>query len=144
MPRSLVNSDGSRRPDSRPPARPSIGIAFPWPVSNKEVIINQRDFQYVCELGELTPGKPSTFEVDDRFVVVVQLDGQVYCIEDLCTHDGGTLGDGELEGHCLVCPRHGAKFDVRNGHVTCMPATENTPSHEVKIDGSQVMIRLND
>ncbi|MFN7627354.1 MAG: non-heme iron oxygenase ferredoxin subunit [Pirellula sp.] len=122
----------------------SIGFASRLPLSQKEDIINQRDFQYVCELGDLKPGKPSTFEVEDRFVVVVHLDGQIYCIEDLCTHDGGTLGDGELEGNCLVCPRHGAKFDVRNGHVTCMPATENTPSHEVKIDGSRILVRLND
>jgi 3-phenylpropionate/trans-cinnamate dioxygenase ferredoxin subunit len=58
--------------------------------------------------------------------------------------DGGTLGDGELDGYCLVRPRHGAKFDVRNGHVVCMPATENTPSHEVRIDGDQVLVRLSD
>jgi 3-phenylpropionate/trans-cinnamate dioxygenase ferredoxin subunit len=77
-------------------------------------------------------------------VVLVRYDQQIYCIEDLCTHDGGTLGDGELEGFCLVCPRHGAKFDVRDGHVVCMPATEDTPSHEVRIDGDQVLVRLRD
>ncbi len=75
-------------------------------------------------------------------MVLVRYDSQVYCIEDLCTHDGGTLGDGELDGFCLVCPRHGAKFDVRNGHVVCMPATEDTPSHEVRIDGDRVLVRL--
>ncbi|MFN9602359.1 MAG: Rieske 2Fe-2S domain-containing protein [Planctomycetota bacterium] len=86
--------------------------------------------------------KPKSVEVLDRFVVLVRYDSQVYCIEDLCTHDGGTLGDGELDGFCLVCPRHGAKFDVRNGHVVCMPATEDTPSHEVRIDGDRVLVRL--
>lgn len=83
-------------------------------------------------------------EVLDRFVVLVRYDQQVYCIEDLCTHDGGTLGDGELEEFCLICPRHGAKFDVRTGHVVCMPATEDTPSHEVQIDGDRVLVRLRD
>jgi 3-phenylpropionate/trans-cinnamate dioxygenase ferredoxin subunit len=98
----------------------------------------------LCELAELPPNAPKTFEIDERFVVAVLIDGHVHCIEDLCTHDGGTLSDGELDGFCMVCPRHGAKFDVRNGHVVCMPATENTPSHEVRIDGTRVLVRLND
>lgn len=76
--------------------------------------------------------------------MLVRYDAEVYCIEDLCTHDGGTLGDGELDGFCLICPRHGAKFDVRNGHVLCMPATEDTPSHEVRIDDGKVLVRLQD
>ncbi|MFO0014774.1 MAG: non-heme iron oxygenase ferredoxin subunit [Planctomycetota bacterium] len=107
-------------------------------------MISDNDFHYACRLDELQSGKPKTVEVLDRFVVLVRYDQQIYCIEDLCTHDGGTLGDGELEGFCLVCPRHGAKFDVRDGHVVCMPATEDTPSHEVRIDGDQVLVRLRD
>lgn len=110
----------------------------------KEFIISTNDFHYVCELAELQPNVQQTFEVDGRFVVVVSIDGNVYAIEDLCTHDGGTLGDGELDGFCLMCPRHGAKFDVRNGHAVCMPATENTPGHEVRVEGSRVLIRLRD
>jgi len=98
----------------------------------------------LCELEDLKPNVPQTFEVEERFVVAVAIEGSVHCIEDLCTHDGGTLSDGELDGYCMVCPRHGAKFDVRDGHVVCMPATENTPSHEIKIDGSRVLIRLRD
>lgn len=95
-------------------------------------------------LDDLLEGQPKTLEVHDRFVVLVRYGREVYGIEDLCTHDGGTLGDGQLEGYCLVCPRHGAKFDVRNGHAMCMPATENTPSHDVRIDGDRVLIRLRD
>jgi 3-phenylpropionate/trans-cinnamate dioxygenase ferredoxin subunit len=109
-----------------------------------ESMINTSPFQYICELSELLPNVPRTFEVKDRFIVVVAIGGNVYSIEDLCTHDGGTLGDGELEDFCIMCPRHGAKFDVRNGHAVCMPATENTPSHEIQIDGTRVLVRLND
>ena len=98
----------------------------------------------MCQLDELRSGQPKSVEVQDRFVVLVRYDAEVYCIEDLCTHDGGTLGDGELDGFCLICPRHGAKFDVRNGHVLCMPATEDTPSHEVRIDDGKVLVRLQD
>jgi 3-phenylpropionate/trans-cinnamate dioxygenase ferredoxin subunit len=106
------------------------------------MVSNPKEFKFACKLSELKPNKPNTIEVDDRFVVVVLLDGQVYCLEDLCTHDGGTLGDGEMDGNCLVCPRHGAKFDVRNGHAMCMPATEPTLSHEVQLRNDEVHVRL--
>jgi 3-phenylpropionate/trans-cinnamate dioxygenase ferredoxin subunit len=102
------------------------------------------EFQFACKLSELKSNQPNTFEIGDRFVVIVAVDGQVYCVEDLCTHDGGTLGDGELDGLCLVCPRHGAKFDVRNGNAICMPATEATLSHEVQIKNDEVYVRLRD
>ena len=102
------------------------------------------NFHFVCDRDSIRPNAPKTFEVDDRFVVLVDLDGDLYCIEDLCTHDGGTLGDGELDGNCLVCPRHGAKFDVRNGRAMCMPATEDTPSHSLKVEDGKVYVALSD
>lgn len=87
------------------------------------------------------PGK-LRLEIDDRFVVLVRIDDEFYCIDDICTHDGGTLGDGQLSDHCLVCPRHGAMFDVRSGNAVSMPATEPTGSHEVRVEGTQVYVRL--
>lgn len=105
---------------------------------------HENGFHDVCERAELHDRQPKTFEVDDRYVVVVAIGSDIYCIEDMCTHDGGTLGDGEFIDNCLVCPRHGAKFDVRNGHAMCMPATENTPSHEVRVEGGRVLVRLRD
>ncbi len=102
------------------------------------------EFHYVCDRGELAPNTPKSFEVDQRFVVLVDLGNEVYCIEDMCTHDGGTLADGEFDGNCLVCPRHGARFDVKNGKAMCMPATEDTPSHCVKVEGTKVFVALSD
>ena len=101
-------------------------------------------FQFACKLSELKPNLPRTIEVSDRFIVVVLLNGEVHCIEDLCTHDGGTFGDGELVGNCLVCPRHGAKFDVRTGEAACMPATEPTLVHDVRIENDNVLVCLKD
>ncbi len=84
----------------------------------------QSEFVEVAKLSSIAePGK-LVVEVDDRLVVVVRYEGQVYCVDDVCTHDGGTLGDGELDGNCLVCPRHGAKFDIKTGNAMCMPATK--------------------
>jgi 3-phenylpropionate/trans-cinnamate dioxygenase ferredoxin subunit len=81
-------------------------------------------------------------ELDDRFVVIVRVDDQFYCLDDVCTHDGGPLGEGELNGFCLMCPRHGAQFDVRTGQPLSMPATEATASHEVKVEGSTIFVRF--
>ena len=102
------------------------------------------NFAYACKLSELKPNVPLPCEVNDRFVVLAMLDGKIFCIEDICTHDGGTLGDGEMDGNCLVCPRHGAKFDFRTGDAMCMPATEGTLSHEVEIRGDEVFVQLKD
>lgn len=104
----------------------------------------ENEFQKACLLNELKPNIPRSIELDDRFVVVVLLDDKVYCIDDVCTHDGGTLGDGVVDEHCLVCPRHGAKFDVRTGAAITMPATEATLSHEVKVVDSMVYVKINE
>ncbi len=61
-----------------------------------------------------------------------------------CTHDGGPLGEGRLDDHAIACPRHGAKFDVRTGQPLTMPATEPTLAHEVKVDGNDVYVRINE
>lgn len=89
------------------------------------------------------PGK-ATFEVDDRLVVLIHAGGQWYCIDDVCTHDGGPLGEGPLEDHAIVCPRHGAKFDIRTGDALTMPATEPTAVHQVRVDGQDILVKLSD
>ena len=100
------------------------------------------DFILACKTTDIPAEGKLSLEVDDRFVVIACVDGDYYCIDDVCTHDGGSLGDGEIDGNCLVCPRHGAKFDVRNGDAVTMPATEPTACHEVRIDGDQILVRL--
>ncbi|MDZ4848189.1 MAG: non-heme iron oxygenase ferredoxin subunit [Pirellulaceae bacterium] len=106
--------------------------------------MNNQDFKAACSVSDLKPGVPFTVELDDRFVVLVKLDNDIYCIDDICTHDGGTLGDGTVDDFSLACPRHGAKFDVRTGEAITMPATEATASHEVKIVDNTVYIKIND
>ena len=107
--------------------------------------LSTNKFAFACKLSELKPNQAKAIELNDRFVVLVLMaDGKVYCVEDLCTHDGGTLGDGELVGNCLVCPRHGAKFDVKTGDAICMPATEGTLSHDVQIRNDEVFVQLKD
>lgn len=99
-------------------------------------------FSQVALLSDLPENGKLTLELDDRFIVLVNLNGDIFCLDDVCTHDGGTLGDGDMEDHCLVCPRHGAKFDVRTGKAVAMPATEATLTHEVKIEEGRILVKL--
>jgi len=101
-------------------------------------------FVPVAKVSEVPdPGK-ILVEIDEHLVVLVHCEGRVYAIDDVCTHDGGPLGEGTLEGCTSACPRHGAKFDVRTGAALTMPATKPTGTHEVKIEGDQVLVKLCD
>ncbi len=96
----------------------------------------------LCKTSDVTdPGK-AVFEVNGHFIVLIHLDGEFYALDDTCTHDGGPLGDGELEGFQLICPRHGARFDVRTGQALTMPAVSATTAHEIEVEGNDVFVRL--
>ena len=100
------------------------------------------DFTRVCKTSDIPdPGK-AVFEIEDRFVVVFHLDGEFYALDDRCTHDGGPLGEGDIEGFQIICPRHGARFDIRTGLALTMPAVRATPAHEVKVADEEVWVRV--
>lgn len=100
------------------------------------------EFVQVAKVSDVANAGKLILEVDDRMVVLLHINEQFFCIDDVCTHDGGPLGEGELCGFELACPRHGAKFDVRTGAAITMPATEATVVHEIKIEGDNVFIRI--
>jgi 3-phenylpropionate/trans-cinnamate dioxygenase ferredoxin component len=98
----------------------------------------------VCKTSDIPdPGK-AVFEVGDRFVVVFHLGGRFWALDDCCTHDDGPLGEGELDGYVIACPRHGARFDIRTGDVLSMPATRPTPSFPVKVEGDDVYVNVDE
>jgi 3-phenylpropionate/trans-cinnamate dioxygenase ferredoxin subunit len=101
------------------------------------------DFVKVAAASSIPDPGRITLELGDRVVVLLRVGDDFFCIDDVCTHDGGPLGDGELiDGHKLACPRHGALFDIRDGRALTMPATEATACHEVKVAGDDVLVRL--
>lgn len=95
----------------------------------------------ICPTSELLPGERKVAEVDGTMVAVFNIDGELYAIEDVCTHDGGELASGKLDGFEIECPRHGARFDVRNGAARCAPAYEPTARLPVKVDSGAVWVR---
>jgi len=101
-------------------------------------------FVKVGRSAEVPDGRPEVFEIEDRHIAVYRLDGAYYAIEDICTHDGGPLAEGELEGQEVICPRHGARFDIKSGAATCMPAITPVESYPVRVEGDDLLIGLPD
>ena len=102
------------------------------------------EFQRVIDIEEVPdPGK-TLVEVEGEMISLFHVDEGWYALDDVCTHDGGPLADGELRDHKIACPRHGAKFDIRTGAALTMPAVRPTRAHEVKVLDGGVWIRLRD
>jgi 3-phenylpropionate/trans-cinnamate dioxygenase ferredoxin subunit len=94
----------------------------------------------VAKVGEIPEGGVKITRVDDELLAIFHVAGQYYAINDVCTHDGGPLAEGPLEGHVIECPRHGARFDIRTGAVLCMPATAPVPTHETRVVGDEIQV----
>ncbi len=104
------------------------------------------EFIRVVSVSEIPdPGK-QLVEVDDRLVALFHVGGKFYALDDVCTHDGGPLAEGLLDAAActIACPRHGAKFDIRDGRAVTMPATHATVAHEVKVENGEVYVRVSE
>lgn len=95
----------------------------------------------VARTEEIAPGAFKVVEVDGAMVAVFNVDGQYYAIDDACTHDGASLAGGEVQGDEVVCPRHGARFNIRTGAVTAPPAYEAVHVFPVRVANGQVLVR---
>lgn len=96
----------------------------------------------VASEEELTPGTHRVVDMDGVAVAVFNLGGEYFAIKDECTHDGGDLANGKLEGDEIVCPRHGARFSVRTGAVLGPPAYEDVRSYPVRIAQGRIQVEV--
>lgn len=97
-------------------------------------------FVRVAGVEEIAPGELLRVEVAGRLVCLANVDGEIYAVDDDCTHISGPLDQGELEGCVLTCPLHLARFDVRTGQVLRGPARENLPTYAVRVEGSDIYV----
>jgi 3-phenylpropionate/trans-cinnamate dioxygenase ferredoxin subunit len=95
----------------------------------------------VAKVGELAPGSHRVVDVDGASVAVFNVGGKFYAIEDVCTHDGGQLTGGTVEGDQVVCPRHGARFSIRTGDALTAPAYEPTAKFPVRVENGVIQVR---
>ena len=96
----------------------------------------------VCPVEDLKPGDVRLVEGEDLEIGVINCAGTFYAIEDVCTHDGGPLDQGELQGCRIMCPRHGALFDVTSGAALTLPAVVPLDTYAVRTDGDEVLVDL--
>ena len=80
-------------------------------------------------------------DVDGTMVLVFNLEGEYYAVEDVCTHDGAEIASGCLVEDAIECPRHGARFDLRTGAVLAPPAYEPLQTFPVRFDNGMVQVR---
>ncbi len=89
----------------------------------------------IGEASEVPPGQVRALRCAGGLELAVSnIDGAFYAIDDVCTHDGGALGDGRLRNGRVVCPRHGAQFDARTGKVLTLPAVKSVRAYSVEVD----------
>jgi 3-phenylpropionate/trans-cinnamate dioxygenase ferredoxin subunit len=97
-------------------------------------------FETVTKVNETQPGKITLHEVGGKRIALCNVNGKFYAIDDVCTHDGGPLDQGELEGDLVECPRHGAKFDVTTGKAVVLPAVRPVQTYPVQVEGDDVKV----
>ena len=99
-------------------------------------------FYTVADVSEVPNGSRIFLTIGDENIVVFNIAGKLFAMGDVCTHDGGPVGEGELDGYTVVCPRHGAHFDVRTGKALTLPAFIDAPSYPVRVTGSDIEVGI--
>jgi 3-phenylpropionate/trans-cinnamate dioxygenase ferredoxin subunit len=94
----------------------------------------------IAKASDTPPGTISVHQANGARIALCNVNGRFYAIDDVCTHDGGPLDQGELEGNLVECPRHGAKFDVTSGRAVVLPAVRPVKTYPVEIDGDDVKV----
>lgn len=109
-------------------------------INYTEVNAEKLEFVAVAEEKELKNGERIIVEFDEFSIVIFNIAGKLFAIGDVCSHDDGPIGEGELEEFEVACPRHGAHFDIRDGKVLSMPAVEDIPAYPVRVKHGQIEV----
>jgi glycine betaine catabolism B len=109
-------------------------------IMNNRLLANV-EFVKVASTNDVQPSQMKAFQVNGAEVCIANVDGKYYAINNICTHEGGPLADGKLDGFEVECPWHQSRFDIRTGEVIEPPASEPEPAYEVKVDGNSILIR---
>lgn len=106
------------------------------------VLVSEEKIKFypIVDSSEVPPGERIFLEIGKASIVLFNIAGTYYAIADVCSHDDGPVGEGELENTVITCPRHGAKFDVKTGHAVGMPAIEDIPAYPVRVQDGMIQI----
>lgn len=126
------------RSDRSLPPDPYIPEMYNYTQLNPE----ECEYYAVAAVGDLPNGERLFVEIDSEYIIVFNIGGEYFAIADLCSHDDGPLGDGEVIDHAVACPRHGARFDLRSGEALTFPAVQDIPAYPVRIKDGAVEVGL--
>lgn len=101
------------------------------------------EFVKAARLADVPDNSVRVVDINGVKIALCHSEGRFYAVADLCTHDGGPLGEGELYDNQIECPRHGARFDIRTGKVTCLPAVMPVPTFPVDVRGDEIFVGVN-
>ena len=99
-------------------------------------------FLDILPASELPNGERLFVEVEGKSLVIFNIADQFFAIGDICSHDDGPVGDGDIEGYNIVCPRHGGEFDIRSGQAVQMPAVVDIPAYPVKVMDGMLQVGI--
>lgn len=102
----------------------------------------QVEYLEIIPVDQLPDGERVFLEVAGKSIVIFNLAGKLFAIGDVCTHDNGPVGDGEIEDNEIICPRHGGRFDIRTGKVTSLPPVKDIPSYPVRVVEGMIEIGM--
>jgi len=100
----------------------------------------EAEFYEIASTDDLQNGERLFVDIGDTPIVIFNIAGEFFAIGDICSHDDGPLGDGDIEDHTVICPRHGAEFDVRTGKVVSMPAVVDIPAYPVQVRDGTIFV----
>lgn len=100
------------------------------------------EFVEIAPASELPNGERMFVTIGDVSIVIFNIAGNLFAIADLCSHDNGPLGDGDLEGNEVICPRHGARFDIRTGKTMGLPAVVDIPAYPLRVREGMIEIGI--
>jgi len=101
-------------------------------------------FVKVGKVDDIPSGEALQAEVDGQMLALVAVEGKVFCVQDICTHEHAHLSEGFCEGFEIECPLHGSIFDVRTGEVKSLPATEDLRTFNVKVEDGEILVEIDD
>jgi len=100
------------------------------------------EFVKAASTSEVALGQSHLVVLKGKEIVLFNVDGEFFALDNLCTHEEGPLAEGEVQGHEVTCPWHGAKFDIRTGEVLCDPAYEAVARHNVRVTGTDIEVEI--
>ena len=100
------------------------------------------EFVEIAPVDELPNGERLFVEIEGKPLVIFNIAGQFFSIGDVCSHDDGPVGEGDIESYNITCPRHGAEFDIRTGKVVSMPAVVDIPAYPVRVVDGMIQVGI--